>query len=613
MAEEAEKSITLYGQEKEIATANLARMNMILHNNPSAEIIADNTLSRPFFKNENGKLKTFDYVVANPPFSLKNWSNGVQTSADEFDRFTGFGVPPEKNGDYAFLLHIIKSLRTNGKAAVVLPHGVLFRGNAEAEIRKNIINKGYIKGIIGLPANLFYGTGIPACIMVIDKEQAAQRKGIFMMDASKGFIKDGNKNRLREQDIRKITDVFTHFEKVPKYSRMVPLHEIADEKNDYNLNIPRYIDSQEPEDIQDIFAHLNGGIPKTDIDALHKYWQVYPSLKNTLFKSISDNYYALQLPPAEIKQCIFNHAEFKAFNAQLQQTFDGWKTERVAHFKQLTAGIHPKQEIAETADLLLNAFAGNKLVDAYDLYQQLMAYWNETMQDDLYTIALNGWQAGNTWERQVIKAKKNKEGKTGKDREVEGLEGITGRMIPPQLLIEIYLHEDWAVLQKFEQDIEELKAKIAESEEENNVEDGIFAELDKLNLASAKKFLKQRKTEIAPKEEIAVIENYIELNETLALTNSLIKTAKAKMEKAVIAQYDMLTEDEIKDIVINHKWMQHLQQALQEEQERISQNLAQRIKELAERYENTLPAIEQEVQDYESKVKMHLNAMGWNW
>lgn len=203
VAEEAEKNITLYGQEKEIATANLARMNMILHGNPSAEIWADNTLSRPYWKNENGVgLKTFDYIVANPPFSLKSWSNGVNINTDEFSRFE-IGVPPDKNGDYAFLLHIIKSLKSTGKAAVVLPHGVLFRGNAEAVIRKNIISKGYIKGIIGLPANLFYGTGIPACIIILDKEGATKRKGIFMIDASKGFVKDGNKNRLQEKDVHK--------------------------------------------------------------------------------------------------------------------------------------------------------------------------------------------------------------------------------------------------------------------------------------------------------------------------------------------------------------------------------------------------------------------------
>src|SRR4030095_947166 len=321
--DEADDKGSLYGQEKEVATAGLAKMNMILHNSPTAEIRkGQSTLSNPLFLDDKGLLESFDYVVANPPFSLKNWTQGFNPYEDEFDRFTGYGVPPEKNGDYAFLLHIIKSLKSNGKGAIILPHGVLFRGGAEATIRKNIINKGYIKGIIGLPANLFYGTGIPACIIVIDKENAdakkglpADEKGIFMINAGKGFIKDGNKNRLREQDIHKIVDVFNKQTEVPKYSRFVTLAEIADTKNDYNLNIPRYIDSQEQEDIQDIEAHLLGGIPNADIEALQDYWQVYPTLKRQLFKaSKRDNYSELIVSKEQVKQTIVSHPEFGSFS-----------------------------------------------------------------------------------------------------------------------------------------------------------------------------------------------------------------------------------------------------------------------------------------------------------
>ena len=220
-ADEAQRGVTIYGQEKDVATVALAKMNMILHGNEIAEIQQGDTISSPEFKNPDGTLKTFDFAVANPPFSTKSWSSGLDPQNDEFDRFTGYGIPPAKNGDYAFLLHFIKSLKSKGKGAIILPHGVLFRGNAEAEIRKNIIRKGYFKGIIGLPANLFYGTGIPAAILVIDKENAEARKGIFMIDASKGFIKDGNKNRLREQDVHKIVDVFNKQHEIPKFSRMV--------------------------------------------------------------------------------------------------------------------------------------------------------------------------------------------------------------------------------------------------------------------------------------------------------------------------------------------------------------------------------------------------------
>ncbi len=304
VADEAHAQVTLYGQDKDAATSGLARMNMVLHNNPTALIVQGNSLADPKFK-DGDILKTFDYVVANPPFSDKRWSTGVDPLNDPHERFKSFGVPPGKQGDYAYLLHIVRSLKSHGKGACILPHGVLFRGNAEADIRRNLIRKGYIKGIIGLPANLFYGTGIPACIIVIDKEDAHTRRGIFMIDASAGYMKDGNKNRLRARDIHKIVDVFTKQVEIPKYARMVPFAEI--EKNEYNLNIPRYIDSQEAEDIQDIEGHLRGGIPNRDIDALEKYWSVLPGLKSALFQPLRAHYSQLSILHSQLKQTIYEH------------------------------------------------------------------------------------------------------------------------------------------------------------------------------------------------------------------------------------------------------------------------------------------------------------------
>src|SRR5690554_3648451 len=319
-------------------------MNMILHNEPTALIKQGNTLANPLFK-ENNNLKTFDYVVANPPFSDKRWSNGLNLPEDApYNRFQDFGIPPAKNGDYAFLLHIVRSLKRNGKGAIVLPHGVLFRGNAEAVIRTNLIRKGYIKGIVGMPANLFYGTGIPACIIIIDKEEAHDRKGIFMIDAGKGFIKDGNKNRLREQDIHRIADVFNQEKEIPGYSRMISLEEI--EANEFNLNIPRYIESQEKEDIQDIEAHLQGGIPNADIDDLQSFWNVYPNIKKAIFStSKRPNYSDLKVNKEEIKDTIFQHTEFIEFSKQMDALFDEWKIKSIATLKALETGSKPKSLI----------------------------------------------------------------------------------------------------------------------------------------------------------------------------------------------------------------------------------------------------------------------------
>lgn len=626
---EAGKNIDLYGQEKETATANLAHMNMILHGAETATIIADNTLSRPFYKEADGSLKKFDYVVANPPFSLKSWSNGVNPDSDEFNRFA-LGIPPEKNGDYAFLLHIIKSMKSTGKAAVVLPHGVLFRGNAEGEIRKNILKKGYIKGIIGLPANLFYGTGIPACIIVLDKDHAAHRKGIFMVDASKGFVKDGNKNRLREQDIRRITDIFTQQLEEPKYSRMVSMTEIADAKNDYNLNIPRYIDTQEAEDLQNIEAHLQGGIPLANIEVLKAYWQVFPNLNKTLFSPLREGFVELQVPSQELRQRIFEHPEFVAFNTAVQKDFDQWLSAQKKIWNDLAEGSHPKEVIDGASGALLESFKDNALIDAYDLYQHLMQYWNEVMQDDVYSVAMDGWKAGNEYQRLVIKGKPDKNGKAKADKEVAGLSGLEGRMISPQLLISVYFQAEQAEITALEQAVENAKARITEIEEEQNTEDGLFGDLEKVNAAEVGKLLKALKgdkksgkatalamvAEDVPEygtDATEVLEDYLEQDNVAKESARQIKEQLAALEKAVEAQYPALSEAEIKELVITHKWQAHLQQALQQEQERISQNLTQRIKELAERYATPMNTLETEVQEAAAKVSAHLQKMVWVW
>ena len=353
-ADEAPFDIAIYGQEKETTTAGLAKMNLVLHNKASGEIKSGNTFSNPQYL-DNGALKRFDFVVANPPFSLKNWTDGLQ----EFGRFDGYDDrPPEKNGDYAWLLHILKSLKPTGKAAGIWPHGVLFRGNAEESLRKNIIDRGYIKGIIGLPANLFYGTGIPACIIVMDKEDAAERQGnnggIFMIDASHDFVKDGPKNRLRERDIHKIVQTFVNrIEDDPKYARFVPMEEIK-VKNGYNLNIPRYIDSGDAEDEQSIDAHLNGGIPAGDVDSLKRYWDIFPGLKSKLFKKFRAGYYQLKVEKDEIRGAIFNDEEFKAYAGQIDNACDAWLKKSSKKLMNIDGTVDVKKFIIELAESLID-------------------------------------------------------------------------------------------------------------------------------------------------------------------------------------------------------------------------------------------------------------------
>jgi len=603
VAEESQNGLTIYGQEKDIATKGLAIMNMWLHGYPEASIAGKNTIAAPQFKETDGRLKRFDFVVANPPFSVKNWSNGISPMNDEYNRFRGYGVPPDKNGDYAFLLHIIGSLKSTGKGAIILPHGVLFRGNAEAEIRKNINERKYIKGIIGLPANLFYGTGIPACIIVIDKEHAEQRKGIFMIDASKGFIKDGNKNRLREQDIHKMVDVFNYQKDIEKYARFVPFEEI--EKNEYNLNIPRYIDTQEEEDIQDLNAHLNGGIPDRDITNLDAFWSVYPSLKNELFEPLRVGYSKQKIESSVIKETIFDHVEFKNYIAELTKDFEIWKTNIYDSLTYIGEGTTPKKLINSVSEQLLLAYKDKALIDTYDIYQHLLDYWNETMKDDVYMIIEDGWNAK---VRRITE--KNKAGK-----EVD--KGWTCDLLPKQIIQNSYFADKLQAIQQLESEIESIQAEITGYEEEHAGEDCLLEDATndngKLTKSSVAKYLKDIKGFKSEIETINLLQSIEKLFTKDAELKAKLKTKQAELEDATLKKYSALTEADVKTLVVDAKWINSLQANIQTEVDAISQRLTGRIKELADRYENTLGELDSSTKVLEEKVHAHLQKMGLVW
>ena len=593
---EAEASISLYGQEMDSATSGLARMNMILHDYPTAVIKQGNTMANPLFKEHEEQLTTFDYVVANPPFSDKKWTTGVNTEKDPFGRFEHYGTPPDKQGDYAYLLHILNSMNSTGKGACILPHGVLFRGNAESTIRENIIRKRYIKGIIGLPANLFYGTGIPACVIVLDKAGANEREGIFMLDASAGFMKDGNKNRLRERDLHKIVDSFNARAEIAGYSRMVGFEEI--EKNEYNLNIPRYIDSSEAEDIQDIAGHLQGGIPTRDIDALQEYWDVCPSLRASLFDTLRDGYRSLTVEKQEIKTAIYEHSEFSAFITGMNQHFSDWKTAKSEQLKNLETGCKPKQLIRELAQNLLHHYEGKPLMDHYAVYQHLMDYWGETMQDDTYLIAADGWKAETS--RVLVKDKKGKE----KDK------GWICELVPKELITARYFAAELEEITELETAVESIGSEITELEEEQGGEEGAFAELEKINKAEVTKRLKQIKGDA---EEEKVLKQWQSLNNKLTATKKKHKEAEADLDKQAYEKYPDLSEPEVKELVVDDKWLATLDTEIHGEMDRISQSLTQRVKELAERYEAPLGELTENVAELESKVAEHLTKMGFTW
>ncbi|AHE98080.1 HsdM family class I SAM-dependent methyltransferase [Thioalkalivibrio paradoxus] len=622
VAAEAGKHITLEGQEKDVTTAGLARMNMILHDFPTANIVQGNTLANPKFK-DGEVLRTYDYVVANPPFSDKGWSAGITPEEDPFQRFA-WGAPPAKQGDYAYLLHIVRSMKSSGKGAVILPHGVLFRGNAEAAIRKQLVRSGYLKGIIGLPANLFYGTGIPACILVLDKENAPARRGIFMIDAARGFIKEGNKNRLREQDIHRIVDTFNKQVNVPRYARIVPFDEIADPKNDYNLNLPRYIDASEPEDRHDLHAHMNGGIPERDIDGdpaaippvpgLAAYWQVFPTLRRKLFSplppagegpGVREGYTHLAVDPTAIKPTILEHAEFAAFRGRITALFEDWRRRNRPVLKGFGVDGLPKALITEIAEDLLDTFRAAPLLDPYDIYQHLMDYWYETLQDDAYEIAADGWVAK---PRRVLE-----EIKTGKKKGQMKEKGWACDLIPKPYIVARYFKAQQAELDALQSDLDFVAAQLTELEEEHGGEDGAFAELDKINKGEVSKRLKALKGDPEYLEEARILKQWTQLDQRQSELKKLIRDADAALDQLAYEKYPELSEDEIKTLVVDDKWLTALETAVQNELERVSQTLTARVRQLAERYETPLPKLADEVETLSARVDEHLKTMGVAW
>jgi type I restriction enzyme M protein len=612
-ADEAPHGLTVYGQEKDVATWALARMNMILHGYETAEVIKGDTITSPGFT-VNGRLKPHDFVVANPPFSTKSWSSGIVPTADEYQRFE-FGVPPAKNGDYAFLLHAIKSLKSSGKAAVILPHGVLFRGNAEATIRKNLLKHGLIKGIIGLPSNLFYGTGIPACIIVIDKEKAAGRTGVFLIDASKGFIKDGNKNRLRSRDIHQIVDIFNNQIEIKGYSRLVPLAEIADPRNDYNLNISRYIDSSEPEDIQNLHAHLHGGIPDHDLDLLVDYWDTFPNLRDQLFEPDRPGCSRAKVDAADVQRTIEANAEFQSFNGLVADKLGDWWAFHRATLVEIKEGAAAKPIIHELSEGLLKQFVDVPLLSRYGVYEQLMTYWGETIQDDVYLISAEGWAGAATPRSPLV----DKERKISEDPDLVIGSGRSAKkykmdLIPPALVVARYFAAEQEALDQLGLKSDQATQELDDYVEERGVEDGSLEELindkGKVTKAAVTAQVRALRGDRERGDELEAAMRCGELLDAEAALRKAVKDTQLALDSKTLAQYFKLTEDEVMTLVIEDKWIGALRTGIDSQVRHLVHALVSRVRILDERYLQTLTDLEESVQGLEDRVARHLKEMG---
>jgi type I restriction enzyme M protein len=600
---EAKHNVSIDGQEKDLATIGMARMSMIIHGVDDAELRHGDTLNDPLHKENDITLQTFDYVVANPPFSMKGWRKSAKEQ-DTFGRW-GFGddfapVPPPGCGDYAFLLHIIKSLKTQGHAACILPHGVLFRGGAEAEIRKFLVKKRWISGIIGLPSNLFYGTGIPACIIIIDKEHAAGSKGIFMIDAKEGYQKDGAKNRLREQDLKLIVDTWEAHVDVPHYAKFVSFADIA--TNDYNLNIPRYVVPEDKEIRQDIYAHLHGGLPAHDVEeVMASLWEACPTLKDRLFHQEANGYYSLVPAADSISDEVNADSSYQKQNALYAKVIEDWCQKAGADMlTSVKEECEPKLLIERWSKMLLDgAKDGLRLVDPYNVYEILMNYWAEAMQDDCYMVSRDGWK---------VSLRDTKKKSTFEDLECD--------LLPVSVVVNKFFAADYASILAKRGEVEQLSGEIDALPEENPdaFDEGIYEMLEKVNETNVKKAVAAQKkhTIDADANTMKVWNQYLSL---CGKKKEASKTLAAQVEALtdiVRKKYDALTADDIRNLVINDKWLQELKGRSEAENKRVCESISSQISVLNNRYAKPLPMINEDIARLSGEVDGFLNAMGIN-
>ncbi|MCF0179371.1 MAG: type I restriction-modification system subunit M [Bacteroidales bacterium] len=625
LAEASNPRVSICGQEKDSTTAALAKLNMLLHGISNADIKVGDTLGDPQFK-QYGMLSTFDVCVANPPFSLKNWlSSGLEN--DQYNRWTSKLLPPAKCGDYAFLLHLINSMKAEeGRGACILPHGVLFRGNAEYDIRKEIITKKYIKGVIGLPSNIFFGTGIPASIIIIDKKNKDSRKGIFFIDAKDGFKKDGAKNRLREQDIKRIVDAWDAQKPIPHYCRLVEWDEI--ESNDYNLNIPRYIQPVDTEIQHDIEAHLHGGLPSLDIEKMDEYWKACPTLKDNLFTGRGNGYFDLKVAKDDVASAIEHDSSYmsqgNAFSEMLRQWCDDVKTKMLA----VGQGARPKDLIADWSETLLNKAKGHSgLVNPYEVYDVLLNYWADVMQDDCYMVANDGWTYP---EVKAIKRKEttDKKTKTTKVKESACLyDEIVCDLLPVDILLNEFFAMEIADIEKLQAQIEMEQAKMDELVEQNTDvftfnDDGNQDSNDetddseeekelKVKAADVKKAIKNAKKDGTIDAEVNILKEWLSSSDEKDKLNKNCKQKRSALTVAVVKKYASLTENEVKDLVVNKKWLASIVAAINGTMAQVSQTLTADVITLQERYEDTLSCLTSNISAQEQKVLNHLKEMGF--
>ena len=602
--------IKYFAQELKQNTYNLTRMNLVMRG-----ILPDNIVTRngdtleddwPYF-DENDPAGTYnplyvDAVVSNPPYS-QNWD---PTNKENNPRFSGYGLAPKGKADYAFLLHDLYHIKPDGIMTIVLPHGVLFRGGDEAEIRKNLIEKNKIDAIIGLPPNIFFGTGIPTIIMVL--RQKRPNTDVLIVDASKGFIKVGKNNKLRASDIKRMVDTVVNRSTTPKYSRVVSREEIR--QNDYNLNIPRYVDSSDQAESWDVFSLMFGGIPDAEIDNLNQYWSAFPDLRSCLFVQNANGYYDVK--SADITQEINKHENINSFKNSFADAFADFRNTLKSELIDKMSSLSIPKEETSLCENIFHRLETIPLIDKYDAYQLLDDEWSK-IAIDLEMIQTEGFDATKKVDPNYVIKKKD-----GKEQEIQ--EGWIGHVLPFELIQQTMLKEQANALSEKETRLSEISSlqqeildSLTEEEKEGSIVNDdkdafVVAEINKVAKQIKNEFRTIKLDEESYEAKVLKVAELISEEKTL---KSKIKTDTEELHLKTKETIENLSDEQAIEM-LEHKWIDPLIDRLNKLPDAIIYDLASKIKTLSEKYAITFSAVEEEIETTEQNLSSMLDELTGN-
>lgn len=595
-------NIKYYAQELKQNTYNLTRMNLVMRS-----ILPDNIVTRngdtleddwPYFDDKD-PIATYeplyvDAVVSNPPYS-QSWD---PTDKETDPRYARFGLAPKGKADYAFLLHDLFHIKSDGIMTIVLPHGVLFRGGEEGEIRKNLIEQNHIDAIIGLPSNIFFGTGIPTIIMIL--KQKRENTDVLVVDASKGFIKSGKNNKLRASDIKRIVDVVINRENVANFSRVVSRDEIRN--NNYNLNIPRYVDSSEKTESWDIFATMFGGIPKSELEDLSNFWNAFPNLKSDLFQEINASTYQLKVP--DIKKAVFSHPEIQQFFETSRKVFSDipqyMREELIDHINE----VHVQREEEKLAQYIFKCLESMPLIDKYDAYEKLDTQW-QYIQTDIEILQTEGFDAAKQVDPNLVIKKKS-------GKEVEVQEGWLGHVFPFDLVQRELLADDVNSISSKENRLNEISAEIEELfeelPEEEKEKDFVNDAKDAFVNAKVKKAQKDETLDLAVRD---ILKQVVGLQNEEKSLKSDVKSAVDNLQNKTKVQIEQLSNAQVY-MLLEKKWITPFIEQMQSLTQELVNGLVQKIEQLSQKYDETLSDIDNEIKEAESTLASMLQDLEGN-